>query len=76
MSSAPEKERYLTSRDLNRAVARAFREASEHAKTVTDSLVVAKDGWIVRKHTDGRIEKIERIPDPDPDRKAEKLGLQ
>lgn len=62
MSQSAGKEEYLTSRALNRATSKGFKEASENAMEVAGFVVVAKDGWIVRMHKDGHTQKIKKIP--------------
>ena len=65
MTQRERKEEYLTSRHLNHATSKGFKEASENAMEVAESIVVARDGWIVRLHKDGQIEKLRKIPKVD-----------
>lgn len=62
MTQSAKKEEYLTSRALRSATSKGLKEASENAMEVADSIVTAKDGWIVRLHKDGRTQKIKKIP--------------
>lgn len=62
MSQSANKEEYLTSRVLKRATSKGFKEASKNAMEVADSVVVAKEGWVVRIHKDGTTQKIKKIP--------------
>ncbi len=52
---------YLRTRDLVRRSSKAFRDAAKESMEIMGYLVMAEDGWIIKKHKDGRIEKIEKI---------------
>jgi hypothetical protein len=56
-----EKTAYLTTRILERAARKAFREAAKSSMERMGYVVVAQDGWIIRLFKDGRIEQIEQI---------------
>lgn len=56
-----EKEPYLTKRILISAARRGFKEAAEETMAVMGYNIIAKDGWIVKKFPDGRIEKLSKI---------------
>ncbi|MBL4821292.1 MAG: hypothetical protein JKY98_09950 [Gammaproteobacteria bacterium] len=62
MSEAQKKEEYLSKRVLKRAASKGFREASEKAMEVAGSVVTIKDGWLVREHRNGTVDKIEKLP--------------
>jgi len=61
MSQSAKREEYLTSRVLARATSKGLKEASDNAREISESLVVAEEGWIVRIHRDGSKEKIKKI---------------
>lgn len=52
------KKAYLTKRMFVSSGARAIREAASRAIEIQGFLILAKDGWIVKKHEDGHIEKL------------------
>ena len=58
---AEEKEPYLTKRILISAARQGFKKAAEEAMELMGYIVIAKDGWVVKKYTDGTIEKIAPI---------------
>jgi hypothetical protein len=77
MAKSIPKEKSLTKDVLNRAVSKGIREASANAMETAGSVVTVKSGWVVRKHKDGKIEKIEKIaraPNRDIERKVTKLA--
>jgi len=53
-----EQKPYLTKRILISAANRGFRQAAKEAMELMGYVVIAKDGWVVKKFADGRIEKI------------------
>lgn len=53
--------KYLTKRILKKVTKKGLSEASDYAIFTADSIVVAEDGWIVRKHKNGKIQRIEEI---------------
>ena len=52
---------YLTKRILVSAAKRGVREAAAETMQIMGYLVIAQDGWVVKKYADGRIERIEPI---------------
>lgn len=52
---------YLTTRILQSSAKQAFSSASKQAMKDHGYIVVAKDGFIVKQFSDGRIEIIEEI---------------
>lgn len=52
---------YLTKRLLVSAAKRGIREAADETMRIMGHIVIAKDGWIVKKYANGEIEKIEKI---------------
>jgi hypothetical protein len=77
MAKSSPKETYLTKEVLNRAVSKGIREASVNAMKTAGSVLTVESGWVVRKHEDGKIEKIERldrISNRDIERKISKLA--
>jgi len=61
MSSTPENIVYLTKRLTSRRADRAFEEAFERAMNDVGYVVEARDGWVVKVHENGEIERIERL---------------
>jgi hypothetical protein len=56
-----EPEAYLTKRILVSAARRGFKEAAKEAMQVMGYVVIAHEGWVVKKYADGRIERISQI---------------
>lgn len=56
-----EKQPYLTKRMLVNAAAKGFKKASEEAMQLMGYIVIAQDGWVVKKYADGKIEKLSLI---------------
>ncbi len=52
---------YLTKRILISATKKGFKQAAKEAMELMGYVVVAMDGWVVKKYADGRIEKISEI---------------
>ena len=52
---------YLTKRVLNRATSKGFKEASANAMSVAGSVVIVKNGWVIRKFENGNEERIEQV---------------
>ena len=52
---------YLTKRIVGRAARQGLTEAAEQTMKVMGFTVIAHDGWVVKKHTDGRLEKITKL---------------
>ena len=77
MTHTTRKTVYLTKERLNRAAKQGVHEASRRAKKTASSLVTVKEGWIVREHNDGSLEKIEKlakVSDRELNRKVKKLA--
>jgi len=52
---------YLTKRRLVSAARAAFRSAAADALRVMGYTVVAQNGWVVKKYSDGSFEKIKKL---------------
>jgi hypothetical protein len=68
---------YLSKEILKRAVRKGIKEASEQALETAGSVVIAEGNWIVRSHSDGKVEKIrklDRTSTRDIQRKIDKLA--
>lgn len=61
MAKAIPKESSLTKDVLNRAVSKGIRDASTSAMKTAGFVLTVQSGWVVRKHEDGRIEKLEKL---------------
>ncbi|MDR0782013.1 MAG: hypothetical protein LBF16_15240 [Pseudomonadales bacterium] len=55
---------YLTKERLNRAVKNGIKEAAVRAKAKVGVIVVVEDGWIVNKHKDGVVERLDKVQRP------------
>jgi len=62
MTQSNRNEGYLTKRILKQATAKGFRDASKNAVDVADSVVVVKDGWLVKRFKNGKVVKIKKLP--------------
>jgi hypothetical protein len=62
ISQPPRTEAYLTERVLKSVARKAFREAHESAMETAGSVVMVKDGWLVRSYKDGTVEKLKKLP--------------
>ena len=61
-SSTPKKENYFTKRLVRRVAKSAFTQAAKESMAIMGYNVIAVEGWIVKKYADGRIEKLNPIP--------------
>lgn len=52
---------YLTKRILVSRSRKAVREAAIETMKIMGYVVIAEDGWIIKKYKDGRVERIEEI---------------
>jgi hypothetical protein len=52
---------YLTKRKLVSAARAGVRKAADETMKLMGYTIIADNGWIVKKYTDGRIEKISPI---------------
>jgi hypothetical protein len=52
---------YLTKRILESAATAGFKEAARETMEVMGFVVIADNGWIVKKHADGSTERISKI---------------
>lgn len=52
---------YLTKRLLISAAKRGIRNAAKETMEIMGYTIIARNGWIVKKYADGRIETIEQI---------------
>jgi len=53
----------LTGNSLRSIAYKGFRKAEKRTLEVLGYNVVVKDGWVVKKYIDSRIEKIEKMPE-------------
>lgn len=56
---------YLTKRILVSAARSGVQKAAKETMDVMGFVVVAHDGWVVRKYSDGTIERIEPLESPE-----------
>jgi hypothetical protein len=52
---------YLTKRILISAASQGIRAAAAETMEIMGYVVIAMDGWVVKKYSDGRIERISKI---------------
>jgi hypothetical protein len=55
--------KYISTRLISRKSKRAFRDGARRAMTANGYVVIVYDGWVVKKFSDGKIEKIEKLSD-------------
>ena len=60
-SNSAKNSEYLTKKLLIRATSKGFKEASANAMSVAGSIVIVKNGWVVRKFKNGKEERIEKV---------------
>lgn len=53
--------KYISTRLVSRKSKSAFQEGSKKAMEVNGYVVIAHDGWVVKKFSDGRIERLEKL---------------
>jgi hypothetical protein len=53
---------YFTTQALERAVKKGTKKKAENAKSLIGYTVKELNGWVIKEHKNGRIEKISRIP--------------
>jgi len=63
-SGRSKKRAYLTKRILISAATSGIRDAAKETMATMGYVVIAEDGWVIRKFADGTREKIEPIPQP------------
>ena len=56
---------YFTKRKLISVTTKAIKVAYNDAMALRGYVVIADEGWVVRKYADGRIEKLNPIPEYD-----------
>ena len=56
------KENYITKRIVKRVAKSAFTKAAKESMAIMGYNVIAHEGWIVKKYADGKIEKLNPIP--------------
>lgn len=56
-----QRKRYISKRLVEQKSNSAFREAAKKAMELNGYVVIAHEGWLVKKYSDGRIEKLERL---------------
>ncbi len=61
MTTKKETSPYLTKRHVKSASRKGFEEASKRAMETAGSVVAVEGDWVVRKHSDGLVEKIEKL---------------
>jgi hypothetical protein len=52
---------YVSKRLVARGSKRAFKKAADKAMEENGYVVVAKDGWVVKEFSDGRIERLHKL---------------
>ena len=57
-------EEYLTKRIVVRATRKGMKKAAQETMDTMGYTVIALNGWVVKKHQDGTIERIEEIKTP------------
>lgn len=57
----PAEQPYLTKRRLVSAAKSGLRKAAAETMKVMGYVLIAEEGWLVKKHADGHIEKISPI---------------
>ncbi|GAA4743519.1 hypothetical protein [Flavisolibacter ginsenosidimutans] len=60
------KQPYLTKRRLVSAAKSGIRKAAAETMEVMGYVIIAEDGWLVKKYADGRTEKISPIERANP----------
>lgn len=60
---------YLTKRILNTAVKTGFKKSADKTMRIMGFNVIVHEGWVVKKHRDGRITKIKKL-DKTPTKRA------
>lgn len=68
-SSAPKKQ-YITKRILKSATSKAFKDASNEALEISESVVEVSDGWVIRRYRNGEFEKLRKLPKVNPEQIA------
>jgi hypothetical protein len=58
---AKENLKYISKRLIERKSNKAFKEAAKKAMEINGYVVIAQDGWIVKKHKNGSIVKLKEI---------------
>lgn len=53
--------KYISTRLVSRKSKRAFQEGAKRAMAANGYVVIVNEGWVVKKFSDGRIEKIEQL---------------
>ncbi|MCH6201938.1 hypothetical protein MMU07_20335 [Aquiflexum sp. LQ15W] len=52
---------YVTTRLVEKRSKKAFKEGAKKAMKSNGYVIIAQDGWVVKKYADGKIEKLEQI---------------
>lgn len=55
--------KYISTRLVSRKSKIAFQEGARRAMAANGYIVIVNDGWVVKKFSDGKIEKIEQLSD-------------
>ena len=55
------KKKYISKRLVERKSKSAFKSAAKKAMTDIGYVIIVEDGWVVKKYSDGEIEKIEEL---------------
>lgn len=53
--------KYISTRLVERKSSKAFKEGAKKAMEINGYVVIAQDGWVVKKYENGNIEKIKKI---------------
>jgi len=57
--------KYISTRMVSRKSKSAFQEGAKNAMNVNGYVVVAHEGWVVKKYSDGRIERMQELDNND-----------
>ncbi|MBP5983914.1 MAG: hypothetical protein KA734_09335 [Fluviicola sp.] len=55
--------KYISTRLVSNKSKSAFQDGAKRAMLANGYVVIASDGWVVKKFADGKIEKIEQLSD-------------
>ncbi|QDH78192.1 hypothetical protein FKX85_03710 [Echinicola soli] len=53
--------KYISTRLVERKSSKAFKEGAKKAMEINGYVMVAENGWVVKKFKDGQIEKVKEI---------------
>ncbi|MEX0883173.1 MAG: hypothetical protein WDZ72_06835 [Cyclobacteriaceae bacterium] len=53
--------KYISTQLVERKSSKAFKDAAKKAMEINGYVVISENGWIVEKHSDGKIVKLKEI---------------